>query len=209
MFNISANTLTAVTGGPTGIVWGTGLLLRNSVYYIAVCGQFTNVGTYVSLYSPSTSSFVDIISQTTGTIPLGSPKCLYVDYYNNLYIGSTSNPRLYCLPANGTQWFSPTGGFTDGFIYALSGSGSVTAGASSARAIYLGGTFTSSTSGLTSLGGFARLNVTNAVSSTFLNNGFSYTTVELLVKGSSVTILWDNGLSSWVITNSNNTFVHN
>ena len=209
VYNISANTLTPISGGPLNHVYNVSLVLRNSVYYIALVGAFTNVGNYMCLYSPSTTSFVDILSQTSGLTLGGGTRGLYTDYYNNLYVGTNTGTRFYCLPAIGTQWFSPAGGFTNGTVYGIAGTGNITAGASSGRVMYIGGNMSSSTSGVTSLGGFARLNVANAITSTFFTNGFSYTTQELLVKGSSSTLLWDSALASWVVTASSNTFIHN
>jgi hypothetical protein len=202
VYNIVGNTSSVVSGGPTASISGISLLLRNSVYYIALVGTFTNVGPYVSLYNPTATTFTSILAQTTGFTATVAVRSSYVDYYNNWYVGSGQSPRLFCLPTNGTTWFSPAGGFTFGTIYSIFGTGNVSNGPSSAQTIYVGGTVRNTAINVYT---FARLNMTNNVTSTYITNGFTTNNLQLKVKGSSANILWNNTLSSWIVTSSSNT----
>ena len=205
VYNIAGNTLTAVAGGPTNPVYGMGLLLRNNVYYIALAGTFTNVGAGVALFNAATSSFVNVVGQTTG-LTASNFRSLYVDYYNNLYVGSNDGTRLYYLSAAGTVWVSPNGGIANNTVATIVGSGSASGGPVSARTVYIGGNFQNSTDGVSNLSGFARLVATTNVTSSFYTNGSPYSNLEFLSTGSAATLLYNQSLAAWVTLTSSNTF---
>ena len=88
VYNIANNTLATIgTGGPTKIR-GMAVLLRDNVYYIAMAG----VGSV--LYDAATKSFINLARAMTG-LPAIDFRAMYVDYYNNLYLGSFDGARLY------------------------------------------------------------------------------------------------------------------
>jgi len=211
VYNIADNTLTAVAGGPTNPIYGMGLLLRNNVYYIAVAGTFTNIGAGVALYNAATNSFVNILSQTSGMTATNF-RSLYVDYYNNLYVGSSDGTRFYNLQANSTVWVSPLyTQIADNTVNTIVGSASsgpvsASSGPVSARALYIGGNFQTATDGPTNLSGFARIVATTSVTSSFYTNGSPYTNLEFLSTGSAATLLYNQGLAAWVTMTSSNTF---
>ena len=205
VYNIAGNTLTAVAGGPTNSVYGMGLLLRNNVYYIALAGTFTDIGAGVALYNAATSSFVNILGQTTG-LTATNFRSLYVDYYNNLYVGASDGSRLFYLSAVGTVWVSPNGGIADNTVSTIIGSGSATSGPVSARTVYVGGNFQNSTDGVSNLSGFARLVATTNVTSSFYTNGSPYSNLEFLSTGSAATLLYNQSLAAWITMTSSNTF---
>lgn len=160
VYNIANDTLAAIgtTLLPTKIR-GIAVVLRSNVYYIAIAG----VGSV--LYDPVAVLAVNMTTVTTG-LNASSFKAMYVDYYNNLYLGSLDGSRLYCLPSTSTEWMSPDNGVgnwdgnplgpgMDGGVLAITGNGSATNSAS-ANTLYIGGTFTSSYYG-SLMSGFAFL----------------------------------------------------
>ena len=204
VYNIAGNTLTAVAGGPTNPIYGMGLLLRNNVYYIAVAGTFTNIGAGVALYNAATNSFVNILSQTSGMTATNF-RSLYVDYYNNLYVGSGDGTRFYNLQANATVWVSPLyTQIADNTVNTIVGSAS--SGPVSARTLYIGGNFQTATDGPANLSGFARVVATTSVTSSFYTNGTPYSNLEFLSTGAAATLLYNQGLTAWVTMTSSNTF---
>jgi hypothetical protein len=206
VYNIAGNTLSAVSGGPTSQIYGMGLLFRNNVYYIAVAGTFTNIGAGVALYNATTNSFVNILSQTSGMTATNF-RSLYVDYYNNLYVGSSDGTRFYNLQANSTVWVSPRyTQIADNTVNTIVGSGSASSGPVSARTLYIGGNFQTATDGPANLSGFARVVATTSVTSSFYTNGTPYSNLEFLSTGSAATLLYNQALTAWVTMTSSNTF---
>ena len=165
VYNIANNTLATIgTGGPTKIR-GMAVLLRDNVYYIAMAG----VGSV--LYDAATKSFINLARAMTG-LPAIDFRAMYVDYYNNLYLGSFDGARLYCLPSNSTVWVSPDGGVGDesgqgladgSGVLAITGSGNAVNDAASANTLWIGGTFETSNNGVP-MSGFAVLVNANLVS---------------------------------------------
>jgi hypothetical protein len=160
VYNIASNTLAAI--GTTLLpskIRGMAVVLRNNVYYVAIAG----LGSV--LYEPVSKTCVNMTTVTTG-LDATTFKAMYVDYYNNLYLGSLDGSRLYCLPSTSTAWIVPDGGVgtwdgypmgpgMDGGVMALAGSGSV-ASPASANTLYIGGTFTAGYYG-SPMSGFAFL----------------------------------------------------